>query len=174
MAIMRNGVFSNPGGKLGGVVFARWKTVDYGRAYSIPSNPNSANQQVQRNKMKDCVAWVKVLIYTTLNKFYDPFERDRSAFNTFVSKNIALFDGSPAYASIVLGEGSLYPAYFDGALSYDSGTLVVTASFLTASGYNGNATDKVALIVYDSTTNKFAYSTSDTARSTGENTRVRI
>jgi hypothetical protein len=172
MAKMRNGVFSNPSGKIGGVIFSRWKSVDYGRAYTIPANPQSVAQTAQRTKMTDCVSFARELVYTILNRLYDPFERNRSAYNTFVSKNIANFGQTVAYQDIVLGNGSLFPAEFDGAIVYTSGTKTMTVSFSDAVGFNGAGTDQVTLVAYNQDTGKFFYSYEGTARSTGENTVV--
>lgn len=165
---MKNGVFSNPSGKIGGVVFGKWKSVDYGRSYTIPSNPNSPAQQTQRTKMTDCVSFARNLVAPIFNKLYDPFERDRSAYNTFVSKNIAKFVTNPVFSDMELGSGLLYPAEFDGTPVYNPGTSEIQSDFITVNGYNGLPTDLVTAVAYNVRTGQFDFAYDYALRSAGE------
>jgi hypothetical protein len=169
MARLANGVFGPLAGKLGGVVFGSWKGINYGRAYVVPANPQTPSQQTQRTKMGDCVAWARPIKDSVLNRYYGFNLVKRSAFNQFVSQNISLFDGSPAYADIVLGVGNIQSADF-ASLSYSSGSHALTASWSTTVEWDGLATDKIDALAYNSTKNTYSYISGSPLRSTGSGT----
>jgi hypothetical protein len=65
MAILEGGIFSNPRGKTGGIVFGAARTRTGKKVTSRllvpPSNPNTAAQQVQRGKFAEALAIVRLL-----------------------------------------------------------------------------------------------------------------
>lgn len=65
MAILTGGIFSNPRGKVGGLVFGAARTRTGKKVTSRllvpPSNPNTAAQQVQRSKFAEALAIVRLL-----------------------------------------------------------------------------------------------------------------
>jgi hypothetical protein len=167
MGKLTSGILGPVSGKVAGVVGGRWKDKQYLRGYSIPANPNTAKQQTQRGKLADCVAFCKTLTGPIFNEFYDKFLPGMSGFNAFIKANIAIFDGTPAYNTIVLGTGKLFTAVISAA-EYDSVSGAVDVDFSTALGNNGLATDKVSACVYDSSTGLWYFSAAPVNRSTGE------
>lgn len=65
MAILEGGIFSNPRGKTGGIVFGAARTRTGKKVTSRllvpPSNPNTAAQQVQRGKFSEALAIVRLI-----------------------------------------------------------------------------------------------------------------
>ena len=65
MAILEGGIFSNPRGKTGGIVFGAARTRTGKKVTSRllvpPSNPNTAGQQTQRGKFADALAIVRLI-----------------------------------------------------------------------------------------------------------------
>lgn len=65
MAILEGGIFSNPRGKTGGIVFGAARTRTGKKVTSRllvpPSNPNTAAQQVQRLKFANALAIVRLI-----------------------------------------------------------------------------------------------------------------
>jgi hypothetical protein len=115
-----------------------WKGKNYVRARVTPANPNTVAQQAQRSKMGSCVAFAKLILGQVLQPFVDPFQKQMSAFNWFVKKNIALFTKTPDYSAITMTEGTLYPAAISGT-DNDAGS--VTIQYEPSLGSNGLATD---------------------------------
>lgn len=135
MAVIRSGILSKTSGSVGGVTAATWKGVNYIREKVTPSNPNTAAQQEQRNKMKAVVAYSRGILGDWLDVYVDKFCKGYSAYNFYVKKNIgSIEDGLlPSGAVISFGSASIpsvtgttsqsggeYFVYDSAALSLDS------------------------------------------------------
>ncbi len=164
MGKLTSGILGPVSGKVAGVVGGRWKDKQYLRGYAIPANPNTAGQQVQRGKLADCVAFCKPLVGPIFNTYSDKFIPSMSGFNAFIKANIALFDGSPAYASIKFTEGKLWMGDIDTCL--DNGA-TVDCIFATTLGNNGLATDKIYAAVCHTTDNLWRFAAAEVLRSAG-------
>jgi len=107
MAKIRSGILSKTTGKVGGVVGASWKGINYIREHINPANPKSTAQQAQRAKMRIIVAFSKPLIAAVLNIYVDPLTRKMSGFNKLVKQNINRVGAPGESVEIQLLEGSL-------------------------------------------------------------------
>lgn len=61
MAILRQGILGGFRNKVGSVVGYRWVDLDVIRGYVIPANPNSTDQQTQRNKFTACLPFSQIV-----------------------------------------------------------------------------------------------------------------
>jgi len=164
MARLRSGILGNVRGKVSGVVGSQWKDKNYVREYVLPANPNTAAQQVQRDKMKDIVAFCKTLVGPVFNAYTDKFQKSMSGFNFFIKQSIAEFDGSPTYANLKLTEGKLFPVDKTDCV-YITGTPVLNIDWVGALGNNGAVTDKVFAAVHDTSTGFWYFPAAEVARS---------
>jgi len=163
MARLRSGILGNLRGKVAGVVASQWKDKNYLREYVKPANPNTASQQVQRTKMSDAVAFAKTLVGPVFNAYTDRFQKAMSGFNRFIKTNIAIFDGTPDYPTIVLTEGVLFPIDATEA-SYVTGVPSLTISWTGALGNNGADDDAVYGAAYDKGTGLWYFPAAETTR----------
>lgn len=169
MAIIRGGILGNLRGKVAGVVGGQWKNKNYVREYVKPANPNTTGQQLQRTAFSDAVAFFGPLVGQVINPFVDPFQREMSGFNKMIQVNIDKFKAPIAPLQLFCTLGKLYPAIMEGALANAGGTIV---SFLTDTGINGTANDKVSAVVVKLaedtlTPEAFYFSAAPVNRSTG-------
>lgn len=167
MAIIRSGVLGNTRGKVAGVVGSQWKDKNYLREYVKPANPDTAAQQAQRARMTDVVAFAKACVGPVFNSYTDKFLKSMSGFNFFIKRNIAVFDGTPAYDEVKLTEGKLYPVAVTDA-TYEAVPNRVDIDYDADKGNNGAADDAVYAAVYDPETGLWYFAFEETARNTGQ------
>jgi len=165
MAILRSGILGHTSGKVAGVVGGKWKDKSYIREYVIPANPNTTPQQEQRSKMSDCVAFAKGIVGQIFNQYVDKFQKSMSGFNYFISQNIAIFDGSPAWNTIVITFGKLWKATLTGAVK--ASDVITLAWDPTSVGNNGSTADRIYGAVYDTVTGLWYFPSSEVDRSVG-------
>jgi hypothetical protein len=149
MAKLTGGILGKVSGKVAGVVAGNWKDKNYVRQYVIPSNPNSAAQQTQRNAFSNAVTFAKLLLGQVINVYIDPFMRSMSGYNYFIKQNIANLGAVPDYDAVKVTFGKLYSI---ASFEFD-GWSGDTAQFawLESLGSNGQLTDKVSCCVYNET-----------------------
>lgn len=162
MGVIMSGILSKVSGKVAGVVGASWKDKAYLRAWVKPANPNTAAQQTQRTKFSDCVDFAKPLVGQVFNAYTDKFIKSMSGFNFFIKRNIALFNGSPAWGDVKVTEGPLSPVV-PSTFTYSGGT--VEMAWAKNLGNNGEDTDLVFWVIYDKDTGIFYMSDGEVARS---------
>lgn len=92
--IISMGLLGSVRKKVGPVVSATWKGINYLRSYVIPANPNTPNQQIQRSRMRSIVDIARQLLPSVLQPYWDPFAVKMSGYNYFVSQNIMLLNSS--------------------------------------------------------------------------------
>ena len=107
MAKIRSGILSTTTGKVGGVVGATWKGINYVREHINPANPKSAAQQGQRAKMRKAVAFAKPIVGRIFNVYVDTLVRKMSGFNKFIKDNITQFPVNSGNVPITLTNGNL-------------------------------------------------------------------
>ena len=164
--VITTGILGGFSGKVGPVVGAKWKTIDYMRSYVIPANPNTSAQQLVRAKFAELVARGRQVLATLLNVYWDPFYSDMSGFNAFISKNYSLSSSTGALTSAnIMSEGTLEPtpSFIDATIT---GTSLVINWSPTVSG-NGLATDIIKVVVYSLTSKNLYFITSAVQRSVG-------
>jgi|WetSurMetagenome_2_1015567.scaffolds.fasta_scaffold41726_2 hypothetical protein len=146
-----SGIYSAVSGKLGGVVHAKWKGIDYQREYVIPANPKSRGQLDQRGAMSSCVAFAKGIVAIVLNVYFNKNLSGRSAYNRFVSENIAFFKTAPiGYSNVTFGPSEIAPLNGSGLTAVGT-DLILTSE--TVYGGDQLDSDIVLAIAYCETTN---------------------
>lgn len=147
MAKTPSGILGPISGKVGAVVGASWKGINYIREYVIPANPNTAAQQTERTKFADLILIAKTLLGSILQVYWDPFLRHTSGWAHFVGINRILYTNSGDYDKIHIAEGILESATLTGATYIASSCAILWDT--TALG-NGSPTDPMIFYVYDS------------------------
>lgn len=162
--VILQGILGGFSGKVGPVVGAKWKEIDYMRSYVIPSNPNSAGQQAVRLKFATLVASARGLLSSILQPFWDPFYSNMSGFNKWISTNYALSSSVGLLnASTLMSKGTLETLH-SVITTYDQISGVVSAAFSETIFGDGLATDNVALVVFDTLNNDFWIDTTASTR----------
>lgn len=162
MAKVLGGLLGGFSGKIGGLVGGKWKDTQYARAYVVPSNPNTVNQQETRTRFKLCALMAMSVLGTILQPYMDTMVRGMSAFNWFVKTNIALFVDPINFALVSVTKGSLFPAAIT---NVDNTSEVMTVNFNTGLGSNGLASDLVYAVVYDNTIGRAIAASAEVLRS---------
>ena len=152
MGVILQGILGGFSGKVGPVVGAKWKDIDYMRGYVIPANPNTAGQQTVRAKFAYLVALARLIIPTVLQPYWDRFYTDMSGFNAWISKNYALASSTGELgASAIMAKGTLETVPIISCV-YTAGTGNCVVTYDTGTNGNGLATDNVLLVMYNKTT----------------------
>ena len=149
MGRILQGILGGFSGKVGPVVGASWKGIEYMRAYVKPANPSSDAQVVQRASFAAIVALARDVLSSLLNIYWDPFLSSMSGFNRFIQVNIGTLDGSNELGiSSKMALGTLEDvAIVTGTYNTGDGeTIVVWDQTITG---NGALTDSVGLVVYN-------------------------
>ena len=145
-----NGILGGVSGKVGGVVGSNWKGIPTLRAYAIPANPQSAGQTTQRNKFAAVLAFLKLILATVIQPYWDPFATGQSGYNAAMSVNLLAWADSTAFDDAIVSTGSLESETIDSCL-YDAGAITLT---WTAAGLgNGLATDYAVAVIVDTDNN---------------------
>lgn len=164
MAKYNGSPFGDISGQQLGVVGSSWKGVKYLRKYTIPNNPNTADQQTQRTKFKNIVDFGRRIVDLVLNTYQVPAPKGMSAFNLFVSTNVkrqttTTFDPSEVLAL----QGSLYNPGITGVTYYVGG--IVEINWSTALVGEAAADDLAITMAYNETKDQFG--SAETVRSAG-------
>ena len=170
MATIRSGILSRTTGKVGGVVGASWKGINYIREHVVPANPQTEAQQGQRAKMRKAVAFAKPIIGAVLNVYMDPLTRKMSAFNRWIKRNINQMPTGAGTALITLTEGNLAPCQ-DPEIEADAPGQFLLSCAVTQ-GSLDLPTDTIMGAVYSRTNKVWYFANQEELRST--NNRVNL
>lgn len=171
MARLRSGILGNIRGKVAGVVGSQWKDKNYLREYIKPANPNTAAQQVQRGYMTEAVAFCKTLVGPIFNSYTDKFQKSMSGFNRFIKTNIALFDGTTDYPSVLISEGKLsIVATF--AVTYNNADGETVLTWVKNLGNNGADTDKMFWAIFNDISKLWHFAPAEVDRSVETDTQT--
>jgi hypothetical protein len=155
--VIDQGILGGFSGKVGPVVGGKWKDVDYMRGYVVPSNPNTAGQQAVRSKFAALVADARHLLSTILQPYWDMFYSNMSGYNAWISQNYDLADTDGAIdETAIMSKGTLESSSVVGC-TYDSVSGGIGFAFDAVPTGNGLGTDKVVLIVKDTSTEIFYF-----------------
>jgi hypothetical protein len=169
MGIIKQGILGGLSGKVGNVVGASWKGIDYLR--SMPthvSNPNTVGQQITRKKMilvvgflKSCTALVRI--------GFSGYTMKMTAFNAATSLNLrqaitgTFPDLALDYNALQVSRGSLAPAAGAAVASTEEG--VVRFSWDdNASDSNASEGDTALVVIYNPATGTAVSKTSGAER----------
>ena len=116
MAIYNSIALGSAKGKIGNLVFYKLNTQNVVREWIIPPNNRLPNQQINRNRMKNCVhayQWLKgFLAYT--NALSDAFTSSYNGWVKYTKElfpDVAYFSGAQA-ASLLAGSDSTFCNFF--------------------------------------------------------------
>jgi len=166
--VILNGILGGVKGKVGGVVGANWKGINYLRSYAIPANPNTASQQASRSKLKFVGETAKLILATIIQPYWNPFYSNMSGFNGFSKVNIPLISAADDYANLMITQGSLEGDIIGGTHTYNATSGLVTVSFEASTMGNGLGTDPAFLLVIDAANNAAFLSDGSDTRVGGE------
>ena len=146
MAVLEGGIFSKPRGKTGGLVFgaARTRTGKKVTARQLvpPSNPNTAAQQIQRNKFsaaQDIVRGIGTSIYQgDFNRAISQLPGYQSMMSIYIN---SLNDALVVTAIPDINLGTLHLPDSVSLAAGAAGEIVITYS--TENGSNGTSADLV-------------------------------
>jgi len=161
--IFTTGCFSAFRGKIGGVVGSKWKSIDVGRIYVVPSNPNTPAQQTVRERFSAVQAYASSLLSTLIQTYWDPFYNTMSGYNAFIGANYSLLSNTDTFdEDCVVSKGTLEPLPSITSASVTGTTLTLTFDE-TISG-NGLATDVLKCVVHRVIPNTLHFCTSSQTR----------
>ncbi len=152
MAKILNGILGGGAGKVGGVVMSNWKGIDTLRAYSVPSNPNSSAQQLQRGLFTGVQAFLKLILVTIIQPFWDPFAVAMSGFNVAMSKNLLAWADETAFDDAIVAQGNLELDVID-SCTYTAGTGEISLAWSISAMGNGLTTDNAVVVIIDTANN---------------------
>jgi hypothetical protein len=161
--VINLGILGGFSGKVGPVVGAKWKDVDYMRGYVIPANPNTPGQQTVRARFGNMVAYARAVLTTLIHTYWDPFYSNMSGYNAFISTNYGELTAPGVIdASCIMSKGTLEPiASITSAVI--AGTNLTVTFNETISG-NGLATDVLKGVVFSINDNTLSFITSTGTR----------
>lgn len=162
MAKIPAGILGAISGKVGNVVGASWKGINYIREYVIPANPNTDAQKAERDLFRDIVSMASAALGPVLQVFVDPFLRAQSAWAYFIGKARKTYLVEGVYEDIILTKGNLEGAVIISAV-YQAALCVVTWSEAVLG--NGALTDIACVFIYDKA-NKVGWFDSSNTRDT--------
>ena len=151
MAVLTQGVLGPFTGKVGGVVGAMWKGINYAKGYAIPANPRTVAQTVQRTKFKTVQALAAQLLGTLIATFWNPFAIKMSGYNYFIQQYILTSSsaGLPTVNSVIT-KGNLEPVTLSN-IAFNPSTHFATGNIDGTIQGNGLSTDYVNLLILDKT-----------------------
>lgn len=92
MARIPQGILGGIRGRIGNVIGAAWKGISYIRSMPLSvANPNTAAQQAQRGAFTQTVVVARLFLSSLVADFWNPFARQMSGYNAFISQNIDSF-----------------------------------------------------------------------------------
>ena len=155
MAKTPNAPLGPASGKLGNIVYASWKGINYARQYVIPANPQTTSQTTVRSTFANVTRLAQSLLGAILQPFWDPFVKKTSGYADFLGRTMK---ASPTFldpTKVEITRGSLEPALIASAV-YASDTVTITWDGSVLS--NGSPTDVPVCFVYD-IVNKVGFAT---------------
>lgn len=171
MGIIKQGILGGFSGKVGNVVGASWKGIDYIRSLpSSVSNPRTVGQVRQRTKFSLVQGFLTGLT-PIIRVGFQKFTGKQSAYNAAMSYNVLngiVGEGSDVeldYPSLLISRGNLFPAP-DVEVIHNDGDFLFEWDNMLA----GNATlkDTATLLMYNKTKGESQYSMGLFSRATAE------
>jgi hypothetical protein len=166
MARMLNGILGEARNKVGNIVCASWRGINYARQYTIPSNPKTVDQEAWRAEFKRLILCISSVLTPITHKFWEPLARGMSGFNLQVMKSVPAFKPGKELKALCMSYGGLEPNTIStAAYGIETGSVII--NFASACMGNGLATDFVVGVVYDETSNIAFVSDLETGRDAG-------
>jgi len=146
MGKIRQGILGPVSGKIGQIVGASWKGIDYIRAYVVPGNPNTVAQQAERALFANIVGLAHAALGPVLQVYWDPFLRKISGWSHFIGVSRGLVTVVDDFSAVQITQGTL-----EGDIISDCVYGTPTVDFLWSGTIHGNgsAGDAACAFVYD-------------------------
>ena len=150
MAKLRSGILGKSSGKVGNIITASWKGINYAKENVIPSNPKSVKQTELRGYFRHLVLIGKAVKSIFIDTYWENLVRGtaNSGFAKFIGTNQKAVYAGKDLTFARLSSGDLEPLSnisIVGDIGSDS--VVVTWSDTIVS--NGSLTDVVTVYVFD-------------------------
>jgi hypothetical protein len=145
------GIMGGVKGKVGGIIGASWKGINYIKTYVIPANPQSEAQQGQRSKMQLVVQAGKLILTAVIQPFWNYKASQMAGFHLYTSVNLKLVDDETDYENLLVTQGSLegFTSGDPAAGSYNSGNGQATITWDETISGNGLLTDNIGIAIID-------------------------
>lgn len=171
MAILKQGILGGFSGKVGNVVGASWKGIDYIRSLpSSVSNPRTPGQVSQRTKFS-LVQGFLTSMQSAVRIGFKNYAGKQTAFNAATSYNLRngiIGEGSNIkldFPNLKVSKGKLYPSPSGDALVYNDELIF---EWNNSRGSNGSEYDKVIMVVFNEVLNESVVRFPQTERMDGE------
>lgn len=146
LAILMNGILGPLKNKVGGVIAASWKGINYVRSYVIPEDPQTAAQVTERTHFGALGLFAKRILTTVIQPYWDPFYSQMSGYNAFIQYHRLNTDPPMDPADLFVARGNLESETLLTAV-YAAGEVEFT--WTPAGLGNGLDTDNVCSVVVD-------------------------
>lgn len=158
MAKLRNGLLGKASGKVGGLVTANWKGINYAREYVIPANPRSSAQTTRRTVFSHLIFIGRQIKSTFIDTFWNTLYKGKNTtgFAQFTGYNQKNISELARLADLKLATGDLENVQMD-EIAIDSLNNRVDVAWFKNTVSNGSGSDKVFIYVYVPS-RKFLYS----------------
>ena len=116
MARLNNGFLGNASGKIGNVVFAKWRKIFTARQYQPEvKDANSPEQQKQRSRMVALLEFLKPINKTFIRFYNAPFSKNSTPWGKAIKDNMQGVspDGCFNFNNLQLGEPRFPAPTFD-------------------------------------------------------------
>jgi len=171
MGTIKQGILGGFSGKVGNVVGASWKGIDYIRSLpSSVSNPRTPGQVTQRTKFSMVQSFLTSMI-PVIRVGFKKYTGKQTATNAAMSynlKNGVIGEGSDLeldYPNLLISRGKLLPAPSP-SVSINLNDIIV--EWDNSISGNASRTDDVILLIYNKTKGESKYDINMFIRSTGE------
>lgn len=155
MSKTKQGILGGFSGSIGNVVGSSWKGVNYMRIKPVSvANPNTAAQQEQRGKFRNCSAFAQSILTTIIQPYWNRIANKMSGFNYWVKTNIANFDttGLQAPDTLQTTIGNINPPH-SVSCTLNSGSKTVHLTWTSNAGEGqAQATDIALCVIHNETT----------------------
>lgn len=158
MGLYVKGVLGSFSGKVGTVVGANWRSIDYMRSLPKPSNKPATEKQVaHRAKFAMVINFLSPLRELINVGFNDSAQTKQTGFNRATGHLMSVVEGefpdyTIPYGKVILGTGSLQP--IRARVESDLDGLALSWTF-TEGTINAQPDDVVNIVLYDSETDDF-------------------
>lgn len=174
MAKLRNGLLGKASGKVGGIVTANWKGINYAREYVIPANPRTVNQTARRDVFANLVFLGRQVKTVLINTFWDNLFKGKSTsgFAQFMGYNQKRITAVTNLENVKLVTGDL-EGLIDLSADIQLAGNLIGFSWSDSIVSNGAPTDNVIVYCYVPERN-FLYSQANAATRSSKNVIVSI
>ena len=139
------------------------------RSYVIPANPQSVDQTTQRTRFQVIQGYVRQVLSTLVQPYWDPYYTSMSGYNAITSNWLLNAPSSNLLtAAVSISKGTLASTQISSATYNTSGGSLAIVFPSAASG-NQLATDTQVCVVFDDSTGLLYVKSNSGMRMTGSN-----